>query len=51
MRVAEVHCGVEESLGIPVSRSSINSCLSLGARDCVRFERIASGCYQLAPHR
>jgi hypothetical protein len=49
MRVAEVHRGVEESLEIPVSRGSINSCLSLGARECVRFERIAFGCYRPRP--
>ncbi len=49
MAVAEVHAAVECCLGHPVSRESVNSCLSTGARGArPRFERIAPGRYQLA---
>ncbi len=51
MQVAEVQRGVEERLGLAVSRGSVYACLSVGARDSVRFERVATGCYRLVPGR
>jgi hypothetical protein len=49
MGVSEVQMAVEAQLGHPVSRDSINSCLSSGARGQEpRFERVAHGCYSLA---
>jgi hypothetical protein len=48
LSVADVQCGVEERLGGPVSKDSVRSCLSTGARGgepC--FRRIVRGRYQL----
>jgi hypothetical protein len=47
MLVAEVQAAVEDHLGRAVSRDSINACLSVGARQCRHFERVASGRYRL----
>jgi hypothetical protein len=49
MGVREARAGVETLLGRSVSRDSVNSCLSTGARG-VRpgFERVSSGRYRLA---
>ncbi len=46
--VAEVQVAVEERLGMQVSRDSVRSCLSSGAR-CPHptFERTGPGCYRL----
>jgi hypothetical protein len=49
LSVAEVRLAVERSLGKVVSRSSVNACLSVGARRVGRFERVAAGLYRLAP--
>jgi hypothetical protein len=52
MNVGEAHTAVEELLGRSVSRDSINSCLSIGARAArLRFERVTRGRYQLARSR
>jgi len=49
LSVADVQGAVEERLGRPVSKDSVNSCLSTGARGAEpRFERMAPGCYRLA---
>ena len=49
LSVADVHSAVEERLGRRVSKDSVNSCLSTGARGAKpRFERMAPGCYRLA---
>src|SRR5271166_2153208 len=50
MDVGEAHRAVEALLGYPVSRDSVNSCLSTGAR-AARWglERVARGRYQLPP--
>lgn len=49
MDVGEAHTAVEELLGHPVSRDSVSSCLSTGARAArLLFERVARGRYQLA---
>jgi hypothetical protein len=48
MTVAEVQAAVERLLDKPVSRDSINWCLStgsLGSRP--QFERVSRGCYRL----
>ena len=52
MDVGEAHKAAEEVLGYPVSRDSVNSCLSSGAR-AARFglERVARGRYQLTRFR
>jgi hypothetical protein len=52
MDVGEAHLAVEALLGRSVSRDSVSSCLSTGAR-AVRllFERVARGRYQLAQSR
>jgi hypothetical protein len=48
LSVADVQGGVEERLGSPVSKDSVRSCLSSGARGLAsRFERTAPGCYRL----
>jgi hypothetical protein len=47
MRVADLHAAVEHFLSMPVSRDTVNSCLSAGARGTEPpFERVALGCYQ-----
>ena len=52
MDVGETHAEVEVLIGHPVSRDSVNSCLSTGARGArPRFERVARGRYQLARAR
>jgi hypothetical protein len=49
MDVGEAHAAVEELLGCPVSRDSVGSCLSTGARAArLGFERVVRGRYQLA---
>lgn len=48
MRMAEVRTAVDALLGRPVSKDSINWCLSTGARGKEpRFERVGRGCYRL----
>jgi len=48
MYVPEVQAAVENLLGHPVSKASVNCCLSIGAREGTpRFERVARGCYRL----
>jgi len=48
MRLAEVRTAVDALLEQPVSKDSINSCLSMGARgNEPRFERVGRGCYRL----
>jgi len=48
----EAHRAVEGLLGHPVSRDSVTSCLSTGARAApIRFDRVARGRYQLARSR
>lgn len=48
LTVAEVQVAVEERLGMPVSKDSVRSCLSSGARSPHPiFERAAPGCYRL----
>jgi hypothetical protein len=48
MTVADVQAGVERLLGEPVSRHSVNWCLSTGSRGGTpQFERISLGSYQL----
>ncbi len=48
MDVGDTHTAVEERLGHPVSRDSVNSCLSTGARGpAPRFERVGRGLYRL----
>lgn len=48
MRLAYAQTAVEAPLGQPVSKDSINWCLSTGARGSKpRFERVARGCYRL----
>lgn len=47
--VGEAHATVEGLLGHPVSRDSVCSCLSIGARgERPRFERVGRGRYQIA---
>jgi hypothetical protein len=49
MGVGEAHATVERLLGHPVSRDSVCSCLSIGARgERPRFERVGRGRYQIA---
>jgi len=52
MDVGEARTAVEGLLGYPVSRDSVCSCLSTGARSREpQFERVARGCYRLIrPH-
>jgi len=48
MDVGEVHTTVERLLGCPVSRDSVNSCLSTGARGArPNFQRLELGRYKL----
>jgi hypothetical protein len=48
MEVGETQTAVEGLLGCLVSRDSVSSCLSAGARTArPRFERVARGRYQL----
>jgi len=48
MDVGAAHAAVGELLGYPVSRDSVNSCLSTGARRPVPlFQRVARGRYRL----
>jgi hypothetical protein len=50
MRVADVHAAVERLLSMPVSRDSVNSCLSVGARGAeAPFERVKIGWYRVRP--
>jgi hypothetical protein len=49
LSVADVHGAVEARLGQPVSKDSVGSCLSTGARGAEpRFRCIAPGRYRLA---
>jgi hypothetical protein len=49
MHRQQVHAAVECLLGQPVSKDSVDSCLSGGARrKKPQFERVSSGCYRLA---
>jgi hypothetical protein len=48
LTVGEVQAAVEGHLGVPVSRDSVRSCLSSGARGLhPTFEPTARGCYRL----
>jgi hypothetical protein len=48
MGVKDVHRAVEYLLSMRVSKDSVNSCLSLGARgQAPRFERVGRGRYRL----
>ncbi len=48
MGVGEAHATVEGLLGYPVSRDSVNSCLSTGVRGAQpKFQRIGPGRYRL----
>ena len=48
MDVGEAHTTVEGLLGYPVSRDSVNSCLSTGARGArPNFQRVGPGRYRL----
>jgi hypothetical protein len=48
LTVLEAQAAVADLLGRPVSKGSINCCLSTGALgDKPRFERVARGCYRL----
>jgi len=48
LTVQEAQAAVGDLLGYPVSKGSINCCLSTGALgDEPRFERVARGCYRL----
>lgn len=50
MRAANVYLAIRGLLGDRVPKDSIYSCLSTGARGKKpRFERVAPGCYRLAP--
>lgn len=47
MRATHVHAAVEKLLGHSVSKDSVDSCLSKGARGKEpRFERVSYGCYR-----
>lgn len=49
MRVTEIHASVEERLGRPVSYATVNSCLSVAARDARRpVRRCGLGVYAAA---
>ncbi len=48
LTVLDARAAVVDLLGHPVSKGSINCCLSTGALgDKPRFERVARGCYRL----
>jgi hypothetical protein len=48
LTVLETQAAVAHLLGHPISKGSINCCLSTGALgDKPRFERVARGCYRL----
>jgi hypothetical protein len=48
MRATDVHATVERLLSSPVSKDSVNSCLSIGARgEEAQFERVGYGLYRL----
>jgi hypothetical protein len=48
MDVGDAHIAVEGLLGYPVSRDSVNSCLSSGARGArPNFQRVGPGRYRL----
>lgn len=48
MSLAELRTAVEAFLGHPVSRNSVDWCLSSGSRgNAPRFERVSRGCYRL----
>lgn len=48
MHVQDVHAAVECFLSMPVSKDTVNSCLSVGARgETAQFERIERGVYRL----
>lgn len=50
LTVPETQTAVVDLLGHPVSKGSINCCLSTGVMgDEPRFERVARGCYRLRP--
>jgi hypothetical protein len=50
MRATCVHAAVEKLLGHSVSKDSVDSCLSKGARgDKPRLERVSAGRYRLIP--
>jgi hypothetical protein len=52
MRVGEVQAKVEGILDMPVSRDTVNSCLSTGARrSSGRFIRLGPGLYQVRGKR
>jgi hypothetical protein len=52
LTVLEAQAAVVDLLGHPVSKGSINCCLSTGALgDEPRFERVARGCYRLRHDR
>jgi len=49
MRVRDIHALVEDLLNMRVSRDTVNSFLSTGARGPnPRFQRVAGGVYRLA---
>jgi len=49
LSVVDVHGAVEERLGGSVSKDSVGSCMSTGARGAhVKFERTTRGWYRLA---
>lgn len=48
MRATQIHAAVERLLGRSVSKDSVDSCLSMGARGKEpRFERVSPGYYRL----
>jgi len=48
MDVGEIHATVERLIECPVSRDSVNSCLSTGARGAhPSFQRVERGSYRL----
>jgi hypothetical protein len=52
MRSTHVRAAVESLLGQSVTKDSVDSCLSKGARaKQPRFERVSYGCYQLVGMR
>jgi hypothetical protein len=48
MQAIQIHAAVERLLSMPVSKDTVKSCLSEGARGAdVRFERLGRGRYKL----